>query len=97
LGDPLPDHLSFEPVTASYCYLLHCQHVSYICFFSVKMPLQLSSQLSRLVRRDNRGQAPLNASVAPAGPSIDSDPDYNEPNVPTVVVDTDNSVFNGLN
>jgi hypothetical protein len=61
------------------------------------MPLQLSSQLSRLVRRDNRGQAPLNASVAPASPSIDSDPDYNEPNVPTVVVDTDNSVFNGLN
>jgi hypothetical protein len=63
------------------------------------MPVQPSSQLSRLVGRDNRGRPPPNASVAPAASAAFSLADTDakdDSDVPLEVVDDDDSAFSGL-
>lgn len=66
------------------------------CFLRVTMPVQLSSQLSRLVRRDNRGQPRLDASVAPTASSLDNPNAEDNSDVPLEVLDDDDSAFDGL-
>jgi hypothetical protein len=59
------------------------------------MPVQPSSQLSRLVQRDNRGRPHLDASVAPAASSLAST-DADDSDVPLKAVNDDDSTFDGL-
>jgi hypothetical protein len=57
--------------------------------FGVDMPEQLPSQLARLVRRDKRSEAALNASVTPTADSTAlSDSSDNN--------DSDDKAFDGL-
>jgi hypothetical protein len=60
------------------------------------MPIQPSSQLSRLVRRDNRGRPHLDASVAPAASSLASTDAEDDRDVALEAVDEDDSTFDGL-
>jgi hypothetical protein len=60
------------------------------------MPVQLSSQLSRLVRRDNRGRPHLDASVAPAASSLAGTDAEDDSDVPLEAVNDDDSTFDGL-
>ncbi|KAF2818332.1 hypothetical protein CC86DRAFT_159449 [Ophiobolus disseminans] len=59
------------------------------------MPIQLLSQLSCLVRCDNRGQPHLDASVAPAASSLTGTNAQDNSDVPLEAAD-DDSTFDGL-
>jgi hypothetical protein len=62
-GDQPADRVNFLPGTTTYYRVRHT------CLFGVDMPAQLSSRLGRLLQRDSRGEAPPNASTAPAADS----------------------------
>jgi hypothetical protein len=60
------------------------------------MLVQLSSQLARLVRRDKRDEAALNASIAPAADSAALSDASSDNNCPEVVGDSDDKAFDVL-